>query len=334
MTNASDIESEAARWVARCDAGASADEAQLTAWLLADPRHRAAFLRLAEAWTRTERLARLRPARTPIDADLLAAHRAVHERPAPASRAARWAAVALAAGVMFLAWSSLSPHRPVRIYRTGPLGLSRIVLGDGTVATLNANTQLRVSFTTRERNVTLVRGEAQFSVVHHGRWPFQVTTDGRTVRDVGTTFDVRRDDAHTVEVLVERGRVAVLPVAAASSADSGASPLLWAGDMAVLTRRHVVIRHATRGQIARQLRWERRKLYFRGETLRQAVTEFNRYNYRKIVIDTPSLAAVRIGGDFRAFAVHSFVAALGRSFGIAARSGPDHTIHLYRPTTR
>lgn len=334
MTDASDIEAEAASWVARCDASGGASDAGLTAWLLADPRNRAVFLRLAEAWVRTERLTRLRPAHGPIDADLLAPNRVVPVRFTASRRVCRWSAAALAMGVMLLAWSSLSRHRDIRIYQTSPTELSRILLADGTIATLNAGTQLRVSFTPDERNVTLVRGEAQFSVVHHNRWPFQVTVDGRRIRDVGTEFDVRREGAHIVEVMVIRGRVAVLPPAAASLALGSAVPLLWGGDVAILTRHNVAVRRASRLEIEHELRWERRKLYFRGETLRQAITQFNQFNYRKLVIGTPALSRLRIGGTFRAFAVGSFVVALGRSFNIAARHGPHHTIVLYRPTVR
>ncbi len=60
MTKATDIEERAAAWIARSDARGSDADAQLAAWLSADPRHRAAYLRLAEAWARTERLGRLR----------------------------------------------------------------------------------------------------------------------------------------------------------------------------------------------------------------------------------------------------------------------------------
>lgn len=334
MTDASDIEAEAASWVARCDASGLANDTGLTAWLLADPRHRAAFLRLAEAWVRTERLTRLRPTNGPVDADLLAPHRVDSVRPAASRRVCRWAAAALAMGIMLLAWSGLSRHQNVRIYQTGPTELSRIMLADGTIATLNADTKLRVSFTPRERNVELVRGEAQFAVVHHGRRLFQVTVDGRRIRDVGTKFDVRRESAHLVEVMVIRGRVAVLPAHAASLALGSAVPLLWGGDVAILTRHNVAVRRTSRAQIEHELRWERRKLYFKGETLRQAITQFNQYNYRKIIIATPMLSRLRIGGTFRAFAVRSFVAALGRSFGIAARPGPHHSILLYRPAAR
>lgn len=335
MSEAADIEQRAAAWIARSDARESTADSDLAAWLLADPRHRAAYLRLAEAWARTERLARLRPQSELIDPDLLApAHeRKQRSRAAllPHMRRHAVAALAVAAAVVgLLSWWRFSTTGVAEVLRTGPDALSRVVLSDGTIATLNANTELRVRFNRTARTVVLVRGEAQFKVAHNGRWPFQVSVNGRLVRDVGTVFDVRRADAHTVQLFVRRGRVAILPAAGASSASQSGLPVLWADDAAVITARHVVVRHSSAHDIARQLRWLRRKVNFRGETLRRAAAEFNRSNYRKIVITDPMLLRLRIGGTFRVLAVHSFVAALGRSFNIRALPGPHHTILLYR----
>lgn len=73
MNRAAEIEAQAALWIARCDAQASGYQSpELIAWLSADARHRAAYLRLSEAWHRSERLERLRPNDGLIDPDLLA----------------------------------------------------------------------------------------------------------------------------------------------------------------------------------------------------------------------------------------------------------------------
>ena len=339
MSEATDIEERAAAWIARSDARGSAADAELAAWLLADPRHRAAYLRLAEAWTRTERLARLRPRNEAIDPDLLApAHaRSERRRASVVPRLRRHALAALAVAAVaagLLTWWHLSARGVAEVLRAGPDALSRVALSDGTVVTLNANTELRVRFNRTARSVVLVRGEAQFNVVHNGRWPFQVSADGHTVRDVGTVFDVRREDARTVQIFVRRGRVAVLPDADASSDSQTSVPVLWADDEAVVTAHRVVVRHGSAQDIARQLHWLRRKLNFRGETLGRAVAEFNRSNYRKIVVTDPTLLRLRIGGTFRVLAVSSFVAALGRSFNIRSLPGPHHTILLYRAAAK
>jgi transmembrane sensor len=69
---ASAIDEAAANWLARVDALASAEIwEELQHWLDADPRHRAAFVRLRCAWSRTDKLRLLRPPDGRVDKDLL-----------------------------------------------------------------------------------------------------------------------------------------------------------------------------------------------------------------------------------------------------------------------
>jgi len=66
------INEAAADWLLRVDASASAGVWEdLQQWLDADPRHRAAFVRLRCAWYRTDKLRLLRPPDGRVDKDLL-----------------------------------------------------------------------------------------------------------------------------------------------------------------------------------------------------------------------------------------------------------------------
>jgi transmembrane sensor len=69
---AGEIEQQAAEWVARIDLRGTPEEwAALDAWLAANPRHRAAFLRLSVAWRRADQLKKLLPPGAAVDPDLL-----------------------------------------------------------------------------------------------------------------------------------------------------------------------------------------------------------------------------------------------------------------------
>ncbi len=366
MTNAADIEAQAAAWIARNDARGGAQDPELAAWLIADPRHRAAYLRLSQAWERTQRLARLRPADRFIDADLLAPprppdlrsrlrHRAgaarcperlewrrgvreLRPRPRPLHSRHSLRSAAAAAGVaataILAAWNLLSPSA-AQSYRTGPGGLSRIVLADGSLVTMNANTELRVHFTTARRTLTLLRGEAHFSVMHDTHRPFEVHARDRIVVAVGTAFDVRLDSGRDVEVTVTEGRVALLQDADLQPRRRDFSlRTILAGQDALLTTKHVIVQRIGSTEIFRRLAWERRELSFNGQTLDQAVAEFGRYTNRRLVIDDPSIASLQVGGSFRALDVVSFTAALERAFAISSRVSADGTIHLYRARER
>jgi transmembrane sensor len=351
MSEAADIEAEAAAWIARADARGGADQdPQLAAWLVADPRHRAAYLRLAHAWERSQRLARLRPGDRSIDPDLLAPPRPpsrwarlrraagdatddARARRARAHRPRRARSVATAAGLgaaaVLLLWNVL-PTSSARDYSTGADGLSRVFLPDGSAVTMNANTELRVRFTAARRSVTLLRGEAHFSVKHDTERPFEVHAGDRIVVAVGTAFDVRLEQGDDVEVTVTEGRVALLENHAAHPAAGPALQTLSAGQDAHLTLERITVQRLDTAQLFHRLAWERRELSFDGQSLREAVAEFDRYTNRKLVIDDPSIAGLEIGGTFRALDVGSFVAALSRAFGIESRVTVRGTIHLYR----
>ncbi len=73
MTAANDIPGAAAAWLIRLEGQSTPqmwDEFQ--AWIEADKRHEAAFIRLRTAWTHCDRFKLLRPADGRVDRNLLA----------------------------------------------------------------------------------------------------------------------------------------------------------------------------------------------------------------------------------------------------------------------
>ena len=66
------INEAAAIWLLRLEASASAElRKDFQKWLEAEPRHRAAFIRLRFAWYASEKFRLLRPADGSVDADLI-----------------------------------------------------------------------------------------------------------------------------------------------------------------------------------------------------------------------------------------------------------------------
>lgn len=323
MTSA-DIESVAATWVARRDKGIdNSESAHFAVWLTADPRHRAAYLRLAVAWERSARLRALRPAAGRTDPNLLALR-----RPPGTDRRWRWSfavAASLAVTATLVTGWHFGPGA-TQTYRTEVGGLTRILLADGSAVTLNTATELHVRLTSSRREVELIRGEAQFAVAHDKTRPFEVRAGGRTVRAVGTAFDVRLTPGSSLEVIVTEGRVALLEKA--GSAMEATTSVISAGEAALAERDKVIVRRVTPVESAHRLAWRSGELSFQGETLAQAVVEFNRYNRRQLKIENPAIAALQVGGNFQTLDVDSFVAALERSFGITAKVREDGTLVL------
>jgi transmembrane sensor len=341
MTRANDISDTAAEWLIRLDAQTSPeiwDEFQT--WIDTDARHRAAFVRLRMAWTRVDQLKMLRPADGTIDSNLLARSHVsgdalasrglqplegrLRKRPQdlviPDRR--RWlAAAAAVATVGFVAWLSSYPGN-WNAYKTNIGGRERLALTDGTTVDLNTDTELSTRLSSTRREIRLTRGEALFRVAHDSKRPFYVTAGTTVVRAVGTAFSVRIRDADHVDVLVAEGRVAVGSAGALPSLDNPATlasaPKVSAGEAASVKHSSVSVRKLAQPDVTRKLAWTAGHLAFQGETLEEAVQEFNRYNQRQLAIDDPAILQVRVGGIFLTTDPTSFVAALRRSFGIRA----------------
>jgi transmembrane sensor len=252
MSNASEFEAQAAAWLVRRESPAFSEQERqgFEAWLEADPRHQAAYVRLEAAWRRLDRLTRLRPLDGAVDEDLLAhspfvrmeefpareaTQRSVEsedehsrapaiEDPEAQSASGRSRFFALAGGVAVIViaavvglWLAIG-HSEWQRYATDYGGVERIKLDDGTIVHLNTNSVMRVKMTPESRQVVLDRGEALFKVAHEAKRPFDVQAAGTTVRAVGTEFSVRVREAREtlggeqgIEVLVKEGRVAIDP---------------------------------------------------------------------------------------------------------------------------
>lgn len=80
-------------------------------------------------------------------------------------------------------------------------------LPDGSMVTLNKNSQLSANFAGETRAVNL-KGEAFFKVEPNPKKPFIIKVNNITVKVVGTSFNVKSRNEHTV-VIVETGIVKV-----------------------------------------------------------------------------------------------------------------------------
>ncbi|HEY0340195.1 MAG TPA: hypothetical protein VGC34_05265, partial [Steroidobacteraceae bacterium] len=137
---------------------------------------------------------------------------------------------------------------------------------------------------------------------------------------IGTAFSVRIHNDHSVEVLVAEGRVAMgttepgsgsgAPVLTDSAPQVGSDESVAAGPNSLVIRQHPA------GYVARKLAWTTGNISFDGETLTEAVNEFNRYNRRHLAIADPAIAQREVAGSFAANDLESFVATLEKHFGV------------------
>lgn len=193
---------EAINWMIRLHDPVSADWEGFTTWLEASPDNEAAYNAVALA-----------------DADM--AEAAVNIVPPETHYAAndniwnyrRYAGIAAALLVAITAYPLYNAFTPTYSIET-ELGQPRdVALDDGSVIALNGGT--RITLDKRNTRIVLLDyGEAQFTVKHDAATPFTVKTGGSVIQDIGTVFNVRRDDRET-ELAVSEGSVLFNPKAQA-----------------------------------------------------------------------------------------------------------------------
>jgi transmembrane sensor len=318
QTDPNEIDLEALRWLVLMERGSLRPEEQrrFAAWVAADVRHQGAIVRAQAASLRLERLAALAGGHSVLEPF-------PHEQFLLQKKITRRrivAAAASAAGLMGIsAW--LGRGRIEEIWRgtryASSVGeLKKVVLTDGSVITMNTQTELRVRYTGERRDIRLVRGEAMFAVTHDAKRPFAVRVGEWTAVAVGTAFAVRRLDEPTTDVTVTEGIVQLQPV---DRSVSEARPRLTANQKALIgAGGRVEVGQVSDSQIGQRLAWRTRLVVFAGEPLREALAEMNRYSHRPIVVDDPALAERRIVGVFPTTDTQTFVSAMTATLGVEA----------------
>lgn len=215
--------------------------------------------------------------------------------------------------------------KDVELYRT-QIGERRVVtLPDGSRVRLNTASTIEVAMTRTERHVRLVQGEALFEVAHDKQRPFLVDAASARLRAVGTAFNVRIRE-NVVELTVTEGVVAVSE--SGETAPKVAAPHIAAGGGAVI-RSGAVAPTVLGGEVLRQrTAWQDGVIELEGETLPQAVEEFNRYRAQPIIVGDARLANIRVGGRFEVDEADKFLLALENSFPVQVIPSADGSILL------
>lgn len=317
------IEAEAARLYLKArESDAAEDWDAAYAWVAQDAAHGFAFAKAEAGWELAARLNEL-PAGA---SDCHVPDPAPEEEKRPddqrhwIGRRGLFAGLAAAASIGVVATVALRLLGTVDHYRTA-IGETRTVrLADGSLVHLNTDSSVEVALRDDVRSIKLLKGEARFDVAHDGRRPFIVNAEGTLVRAVGTMFNVRLR-AEVTELTVIEGIVAVRNGGSAvRRIESGRSAAVRSGSIAVT--------YLEPAKIKRRIAWQQGMVEFDGDTLAQAVEEFNRYRATPLVIGDPAIASLRVGGAFRLDRSQDFVDALESGFDVRAVPGDDNSIIL------
>lgn len=312
---------EAAEWVVRMGAPEVTleERSEFVAWLKRSPVHLQEYLRIEGTWAQLSRLDPQQQVKVSAPVELPNNVVGIKDSSSQEHRAPQrhhWRLLSGLAAMLVLALGAglWLQNRPQTHYTTATGEQRTFKLSDGSTLTLNTRTNLRIDFSDTLREVHLLEGEALFKVAKDARRPFRVSSDRAVAQAIGTVFAVRKHAERTVVTVLE-GQVAV-----AHPAEMGSGPpthipaaavRLAAGARADVADE--VIQTSATDNPGAPLAWQSRRLIFQGETLAEAVAEFNRYNEIQLVLRDDHLSKERISGVFDADQPQALVRFLERS---------------------
>lgn len=224
------------------------------------------------------------------------------------------AAALLSPVALVSAWVCAESLR-VQVYSTAVGEIRPIVLDQWISLRMNTGTGATVSLSNEICEIGLDHGEMLFEVERKSPRLLRVIAGNAVMSARAAKFSVRVRDLKNTDVLVSTGQVTV------------GTTLVSERHLAKISSDGVRLRELNPADLSRRLSWTKGLLTFAGETLSEAVAEFNRYNNRKLVIGDRSISLLPMGGKFLADDEQSFVAAL-RPLGVRVASADENSIRL------
>jgi transmembrane sensor len=272
------LRAEAAAWLARLrsEERTIEDERGFRAWLAESEDHRAAF-ELTNAIFEMAGAA---------DQRLLPAHETSRVSRRHVLRAGAGFAAASMAGIVIYLRSGTT-------YATELGEQRKVSLEDGTLVSLDTDTEVHVSMTHARRRARLRRGRAHFDVAEDLTRPFEVIAGDQCVTTSHGHFDVSREGM-IVSVLLEDGPVQVAPD---EPIEGVVTPRVLVPGQRMVFAADKLVREE-RPELAQAIAWRQGRLAFFDEPLAEAVAAMNRYARRPIVIVDPEIARMPISGNY------------------------------------
>ncbi|WP_422369240.1 FecR family protein [Pelagibius sp.] len=289
-TEAKRIEDEALEWLLEAN-GASEDsglQSALADWRQQSPRHEEAYVRVERVW----RLAGELP--WEATTEHRSRKRASVRAPQSRRRIVFAAAAALAATVAIF----LAPVVALNLsadHVTGVGEVRQIVLSDGSIAELDAESALTVDYSDDGRRLRLLSGRAFFQVQNDPERPFKVVTEDLVATVTGTAFAVALGRSGG-QVTVAEGSVKVGSLSADGVAPTDRYTLMPGDRLAVSAADGQVVRSriATENVAA----WRDNLLIADAMALSTVVEQLRRYHRGVIVLRSPALSTAQVTGVF------------------------------------
>lgn len=349
------LEEQAGYWVLNqhSQQWTPAQQSELQAWLTRSENHRREYARALAVWQQLERFKSVSfPARQAAQRQ-----RTKHLRRRQLFKSSVSAVVGVTLAVLL--GVGINDRLSTTLYRTDKGQQQAVTLADGSEIILNTDTELQVKITGSRRSVSLIHGEAFFTVVHDEDRPFQVTAAQGLIRDIGTRFNVFTAADYT-QVTVSEGEVEVMTGKVfdpASALDKQSQALLhqqdWTNRLLNEARQWLQLQtfdvnSAVRITAGQQLAynsqggfsslkkadtalisaWRDGRLVFELAPLAEVATQITRYHPVEFQFATTKLKQLKVSASFNTNNLPLILSTLQATFPIKVEWLDDHHIRI------
>lgn len=299
----SSLEEQAAAWFLRIQNGdcSDAERQEFETWLVANPDHRREYQQYVRLWSHLDQVG-----------DVTASTR---------RRKTRTGIALVALAVIFGATQWVTSREETLVTAVGER--RHLVLADGTAVDMNTATTLRVQLYGLTRKVRLEQGEALFDVAHNVLRPFEVLAGNGTLRDIGTSFNVARENGTTTVAVLE-GEVQVR-----LNDPANATAILRGGEELAYSERG--LSEISPLNAAATTAWREGRLVFYDTPLDEVVRQINRYHTRPIALADARLGRLKVSGEFNAADREGLIRALKILFPLRSEERGEVTTFSPRP---
>ncbi|NMM41796.1 FecR family protein [Pseudoalteromonas arctica] len=340
------IQADASRWISAMDRGLSKQERmQFQHWVQQNKAHQDAVFELAQLWDELSvlnELSSLFPNKNSINKPV---HREINFSIAASVFAALLVASFIFVGIEHWPTTPQEQAKYSKIYRTKVGEQATFVLPDSTIVQLNTNSLLEVAYTKNRRQLILSRGEGRFNVAKDAARPFTVMAGDKSFTALGTVFNVQRNAASDLELLVTEGKVMITDPSVAVNADDFVqlqsasndtdsvkkinASIVISGEKALIKESITEpIKRLTHDDVQRDLAWQQGILIFNGEPLSEALQEVSRYTATRFELADPTLASLKVAGVFKAGDITGLLDSLRINLAIEHERLGEHIVSL------
>ncbi|MDG1753103.1 MAG: FecR domain-containing protein [Thalassotalea sp.] len=329
------IKQQARSWVHCLNRGLTdSEKPQLIAWLNQNPFHHQAIYKATSVFDNTNELNELNGI-FPLEKN---------NRLSSFSAKSLFFMIALLGMFAILIGKSVStfsvftPEKSVISYQTKIGEKNNLLLADGSKVTLNTHSKIIVNYNQGHRNIDLIYGEAQFDVAKDKTRPFTVTSGSKSFTALGTVFNIQKNNELDMELIVSEGKVLVSDhhnsnTLASLIENESQKPdsimIITDGEKSIIenkTQKKTL--KLSKAQAEQELSWQQGMLIFKGETLRQALSEVSRYTNVQFEIANDEVSNIKIAGYFKAGDINGLLESLADNFNIKYKFNATNSIQL------